>query len=100
MSDGRFERYNAKRDALIKLYKKKKLLKVTLTVAVGAAVFIAVMLLGDVLNIAVTLVIEAMTVMITVIAARLYAVTADYALERQMKILEQEEPEFHANFKR
>lgn len=91
-----FDKYNAGRRALVAEYKKKKYLNVLIVLLVGAALFVAVQFIG---NIAVRAVLSAMIIMITVIFARVRAVTVEHALQTRLNFYEQEEPDFHANFR-
>ena len=94
MKSEKLEKYNQKRQSLIAAYRKKKLINLL------AILLVTVALLQDVLNIAVTLVLGAMIVMITVIFARIRAVTINHTLQSQLRLYEQEEPDFHVNFKK
>ncbi len=100
MKSEKLEKYNQKRRALIALYRKKKLINLLLIFGAGAALLVTVVLLQGVLNIAVTLVLSAMIIMITVIFARIRAVTINHTLQSHLRLYEQEEPEFHVNFKK
>lgn len=99
MKNEQLEKYNKKRNDLIAFYRKKKLLNVLITLAVGLVLLITVILLRNVLNIAVTLVLSVMIIMITVIFTRIRVVTINHMLQSRLQLYEQEEPEFHANFK-
>lgn len=100
MKSEKLERYNQKRQSLIAAYRKKKLINLLAIFGAGAVLLVTVALLQDVLNIAVTLVLGAMIVMITVIFARIRAVTINHTLQSQLRLYEQEEPDFHVNFKK
>ena len=98
MKSEKLEKYNQKRQSLIAAYRKKKLINLLAIFGAGAVLLVTVALLQDVLNIAVTLVLGAMIVMITVIFARIRAV--NHTLQSQLRLYEQEEPDFHVNFKK
>lgn len=100
MGNDRAEKYNRKRRELIAAYRKKKLVSTVSILLAGAALLVLVAILKNVLNIAVSLVLSAMIIMITVIFARIRIVTVNHIMESQLRLLEQEEPEFHANFKK
>lgn len=101
MNNSDFEKYNQKRQDVIKKYKKKKLKEVLLILAVGlASVIVIACLNGVVFNIAVTLVLSAMVIMFTVIFARIRAVTVNHILQTRLQFLEQDEPAFHVEFKK
>lgn len=100
MGNDRAEKYNRKRQEMIALYRKKKLVSTFSILLAGAALLVLVAVLKNVLNIAVSLVLSAMIVMITVIFTRIRIVTVNHIMESQLRLLEQEEPEFHASFKK
>lgn len=100
MGSDRAEKYNRKRKEMIALYRKKKLVSTVAILLAGAALLVLVAALKNVLNIAVSLVLSAMIIMITVIFARIRIVTVNHIMESQLRLLEQEEPEFHASFKK
>lgn len=100
MGNDRAEKYNRKRQEMIALYRKKKLVSTFSILLAGAALLVLVAALKNVLNIAVSLVLSAMIIMITVIFARIRIVTVNHIMESQLRLLEQEEPEFHASFKK
>lgn len=100
MENDRFEMYNAKRNQIISQYKKKKRINVLAVLLIGLLLLAIVVALKDILNIAVTLVLSAMIIMVTVIFARIRAVTINHTMDSRLKLYEQEEPEFHANFKK
>lgn len=100
MKSEKLEKYNQKRQSLIAAYRKKKLINLLAIFGAGAVLLVTVAFLQDVLNIAVTLVLGAMIVMITVIFARIRAVTINHTLQSQLRLYEQEEPDFHVNFKK
>ena len=68
--------------------------------AAGVLLLIIVIALKDFLNIAVTLVLSAMIIMVTVIFARIRVVTINYTMSSRLRLYEQEEPQFHANFRK
>lgn len=100
MKSEKLEKYNQKRRELIALYRKKKRINLLAIFGAGAALLVTVVLLQGVLNIAVTLVLSAMIIMITVIFARIRTVTINHTLQSQLRLYEQEEPDFHVNFKK
>lgn len=100
MGSDRAEKYNRKRQEMIALYRKKKLVSTFSILLAGVALLVLVAALKNVLNIAVSLVLSAMIIMITVIFARIRIVTVNHIMESQLRLLEQEEPEFHASFKK
>lgn len=100
MGSDRAEKYNRKRQEMIAAYRKKKLVSTFSILLAGVALLVLVAALKNVLNIAVSLVLSAMIVMITVIFARIRIVTVNHIMESQLRLLEQEEPEFHASFKK
>lgn len=91
-----FEKYNAGRRAIIAGYRKKKLVNVLAVLLIGAVLLGLCQLIG---NIGVRAVLSAVIIMITVIFARVRAVTIDHAMQTRLNFYEQEEPEFHANFR-
>lgn len=86
------EKYNEKREKMLHEYKQRKLKNVLAVLGIGVAALIVVFVLSNVgvLNIAVTLVLAAMIVMMTVIFARTRAVTVNHIMENQLRLLEQE----------
>lgn len=100
MGNDRAEKYNRKRQEMIAAYRKKKLVSTFSILLAGVALLVLVAALKNVLNIAVSLVLSAMIIMITVIFARIRIVTVNHIMESQLRLLEQEEPEFHASFKK
>ena len=95
MKSENFEKYNNRRNALISKYKKEKRVNVLTVLGVGAALLILVVLLRNLLNIAVTLLLSAISIMITVIFARIRYVTINYVMEQKLRDLESEDPNFY-----
>ncbi len=101
MKNDAFEKYNDERDEIIAEYNKNKVMGVMASLITGVVllVFDIVMYVLDVFNIAVALVLGAMIVMIAIIFSRIRAVTIESAKQQRLRLYEQNEPEFHANFK-
>ena len=97
MDNEKYEKYNSRRNAIIKEYKSKKL-KATLSVLlIGASALVFVILMGllKLFNIAVVLVLCAVIVMLTVIIARMRAVTIQHTADNKLVLLEDSDPNFY-----
>lgn len=99
MNNDELKKYNEGRQKIIKEYRKKKLINVTLIFTAAIAAIALIWLLFS-RNIAVTLVLTAMTVMITIIFARIRIVTLNHTAQTRLRFHEQNEPIFHAEFKK
>lgn len=100
MNNEELSKYNEGRKKIIKEYRNKKLLNVTIIFAVAAILITLIWLLSFTLNIAVTLVLTAMVIMITVIFARIRVVTLNHTAQTRLRFYEQNEPVFHVEFKK
>lgn len=86
MDPKRYEEYQQKRKSLMQEYRAKKLKRVLLVLGVGAAVAIAILLVGGLWlkNIPVTAVLTLITVLFTVIYMRMQVVTVNHTLQQKL----------------
>ena len=90
-------KYNEKRKEILSEYRNKKIKSVFLTLLVGTLAIATVWILFFVhlFNIAVTLVLTAVFVMISVIFARIKVVTVNHVRDERLRLFEDSDPKFY-----
>ncbi len=95
MNDQNYEKYNHKRKQIKTEYGKKKLVNVFVILGTAAiAVILIALLTGIVFNIAVTLVLSVMIIMIAIIFTRIRVVTINHIMQQRLLALENEDVRF------
>ncbi len=97
MNNEEFAKYNQKRNELLRKYKIEKLKAVFLIFAIGLLELAITWGLFAVkfINIAVALVLTAVLVMLTVILARIRAVTVNHTRDEKLRLFEDSDPTFY-----
>lgn len=97
MDDEKMSKYNEKRKEILSEYRNKKIKSVFLTLLVGTLAIATVWILFFVhlFNIAVTLVLTAVFVMISVIFARIKVVTVNHVRDERLRLFEDSDPKFY-----
>ena len=97
MESEKFEKYNAKRKEILIKYKKQKFKSVFLTLSLGAVAIALTWILHMVsfINVAVALVLTAVFVMMSVIFARMRAVTVNHVRDKELQLFEDNDPTFY-----
>ena len=97
MNEEKFAKYNAKREELIAKYKKQKVKAVIITMLIGIGLVGVCwgLFFLDIFNEAVTLVLTAVFVMITIILTRMRAVTIDHIRDEKLRLFEDNDPTFY-----
>lgn len=85
MDKTELEKYNKQREDIIRDCKRKKLINAVSVLGIGAVLVLIVVLLNGVLfNIAVTLVLSAMIIMISIIFMRIRIVTINHIMQTRL----------------
>ena len=97
MEQDKFEQYNLKRNELLKKYKAEKIRQVLKTLGIFALAIVIAWVLHflKIFNIAVSLVLTAVFVMMGVIFARIRAVTVDHTRDEKLRLFEDSDPTFY-----
>ena len=97
MNEEKFAKYNEKREELISKYKKQKLktFAIIMLVGIGLIGLCWGLFFLDFFNEAVTLVLTAVFVMITIIFARIRIVTIDHIRDEKLRLFEDNDPTFY-----
>ncbi len=100
MNNEQYTKYNEGREKIIAKYRKKKLINSFLIMSAAVFAVTVIVLLKNILNIAITLVLSVMVIMIAIIFMRIRIVTLNHTAQTRLRFYEQNEPTFHVNFKK